>query len=174
MEAASTIERLARYEETMKRNAAAQRQPRSVKRSKTNSKTQCDANGRSEDARAFYAAVDAPFLRICGSCGELTKSEQAVMRRFNSDADLFSPLCSNESECEIILEAIVSDESSRTSMIWLCRRCENSLRKKEVPKFCKASGFRKAAVPCQLAVLNRMEARLIGLGISHYLRQPVL
>ncbi|KAG3018189.1 hypothetical protein PC120_g10578 [Phytophthora cactorum] len=150
----------------MKQNAVAQLQPRGVKRSKIKTKARHIDDDRSEDAKAFYAAVDAPSLRVCGSCGELTKSEHAVMKRFEPDADLFSPLFSSAGECEIIPEALVNDENCRTSMIWLCRRCETYLRKKEVPKFCRANGFRLAPVPHELAVLNRLEARLIGLGVS--------
>ncbi|KAE8950934.1 hypothetical protein PR002_g33129, partial [Phytophthora rubi] len=45
-------------------------------------------------------------------------------------------------------------------------RCYKSLRARSTPKFSRCSGFRIAAVPDELAALNRMEARLIGLGVS--------
>ncbi|KAG3173685.1 hypothetical protein PI126_g707 [Phytophthora idaei] len=63
VEAENTVKRLARHEETMKRNAVAQLQPRGVKHSKIKTKARHIDDDRSEDAKAFYAAVDAPFLR---------------------------------------------------------------------------------------------------------------
>ncbi|POM73102.1 Hypothetical protein PHPALM_10082, partial [Phytophthora palmivora] len=97
---------------------------------------------------------------------KLTKSEQAALKRFDQEAERFAPLRNSAGVCEIIAEGVITNKESGNQMIWLCRRCDNSLRKKAVPKFCRASGFRIAPVPQELAILNRMEARLIGLGVS--------
>ncbi|ETP35120.1 hypothetical protein F442_16638 [Phytophthora nicotianae P10297] len=50
--------------------------------------------------------------------------------------------------------------------IWLCDRCYRAIRSQTIPKFSRASGFRLRDVPEELAALNRIEARLVGLGIS--------
>ncbi|GMF58921.1 unnamed protein product [Phytophthora fragariaefolia] len=115
---------------------------------------------------AFFAAIDAPFLRICGSCGELTKSKQYVIETFEPEVDRFAPLRNKAGKCEVIAEGVFTDQICGLKKIWLCKRCDKSLRERVVPKFCRASGFRIATVLSELAVLNRMEARLIGLGIS--------
>lgn len=65
-----------------------------------------------------------------------------------------------------IAEAITQQDSSGMSFTWIFSRCNTSLTKNEMPKFCRASGFRIGPLPRELAVLNRTEARLVGLGIS--------
>jgi len=114
---------------------------------------------------AFFAAIDAPFLRICGSCGELAKATRAVRKMFVPGNKYFNPLRNDQGVCEVIEEAIVSSTND-TSYVFICCRCNNSLLKGETPKFCRASGFRIGPVPGELAVLNWMESRLIGLGVS--------
>lgn len=89
-----------------------------------------------------------------------------MVQQFDPQADRFAPLRNTAGVCEVINEGVFTEPSTGSQMIWLCRRCNNSLREKKIPKFCRASGFRIAPVPSELAVLNRMEARLIGLGVS--------
>ncbi|GMF54467.1 unnamed protein product [Phytophthora fragariaefolia] len=165
-EAGDTVTRLARHEETKQRNVVAQLQPREIKRKRMGGAIQGGLHeSRNKDAASFFAAIDAPFLRICGSCGELTKSEQSVIKTFEPEADRFAPLRNKAGKCEVIAEGVFTDQICGLKKIWLCKRWDKSLRESVVPKFCRASGFRIATVPSELAVLNRMEARLIGLGI---------
>jgi hypothetical protein len=99
-----------------------------------------------------------PFLRICGSCGELAKATRAVRKMFVPGNKQFNPLRNDRGSHCIIYQ--------RYELRVLCCRCNNSLLKEETPKFCRASGFRIGPVPGELAVLNWMESRLIGLGVS--------
>ncbi|KAF1786163.1 hypothetical protein JG687_00014850 [Phytophthora cactorum] len=59
--------------------------------------------------------VDGPFLQICGSCGELLKSKQAVLKRYDPRGALYAPLCNETGECEIIFEAVVMDQEGNGS-----------------------------------------------------------
>jgi hypothetical protein len=61
--------------------------------------------------------------------------------------------------------AIVHDEARDFDFVMICERCHVSLKKRKTPKFSLASGYVVAEVPRELAVLNDMELRTIGLGI---------
>ncbi|GMF61163.1 unnamed protein product [Phytophthora fragariaefolia] len=179
-EVKGAAERLNRHAETRKRNAAGQLQPvaRKNRKPKVDREEGDDGSSRSADAKGelfmdrthihdanvccvvrvpFFAAIDGPFLRICGSCGELAKSDHAVRKRYDPGSAFFAPLCNSSGQCEIISEAVIAENESDGPFVWLCRRCNQSLLGREVPKSCRASGYRIAPMPEELAVLNRME-----------------
>lgn len=128
----------------------------------------------------FFDAIDAPLTRVCGSCGEVANAYNSKLKLFDPKSIFFSPLCNAEGECEIVPEGLVGDASNECvrdrllaggcsnnkTMIWLCDRCNRSLTTRKTPKFCRSSGFRIGTVPTELAELNRIESRLVGLGIS--------
>jgi len=88
-------------------------------------------------------------------------------KTIRSQINCFTPLCNDDGECEIVPEGLVTGDSNEAKKsIWLCERCYRSLLARKTPTFCRSSGFRIASVPTELAQLNRMESRLIGLGIS--------
>ncbi|KAF4135329.1 hypothetical protein GN958_ATG15517 [Phytophthora infestans] len=62
VEAEDARKRLARHEETMKRSAAAQLQPRGAKRSKTKTKDRPIDGDRSEDAKGTLRILKAGFV----------------------------------------------------------------------------------------------------------------
>jgi hypothetical protein len=115
----------------------------------------------------FFESIDAPLIRVCGSCSELANSVDAVLRLYDPHSDFFSPLGNTEGEVEIIPEGLVAPDCDEAKQsLWLCGRCYRSILSRKTPKVCLSSGFSIGMVPAELAVLNRMEVRLIGLGIS--------
>lgn len=114
---------------------------------------------------AFFASIDEPLCRVCASCGELANAAQAVLRLYDPNSDFFSPLRNDLGVVEIIDEGLVKRSANVPTSVWLCGRCYKALRARNTPKFSRCSGFRIGAVPEALASLNRIEARLIGLGI---------
>jgi hypothetical protein len=153
--------RTIRLRETMKRNAAAQQLPRATKRRKTSSgqgevNTQnlvADAKGKKCCSRSsklysllltrlilssiadFFAAIESPLLRICGSCGELANAALAVRRLFDPVADFFSPLRNEDGIVEAIDAGLVIDSEDGKTFIWFCDRCYRALRARQTPKF---------------------------------------
>lgn len=113
---------------------------------------------------AFFATLAEPFLRVCGSCGELANSKLMWSRLFSVADAFYQLLCSSAGVYEVIPEGTV-DNADGLSHIWLCSRCNLSLTKRIVPVFSRVSEFRLRAVPNELSVLNRTEVRLIGLGV---------
>jgi hypothetical protein len=89
------------------------------------------------------------------------------LKIYDSNDTFFHPLRNDEGVIDVIAEGFVAtDTGTATQHIWLCHRCNRSLRARKIPKFSRASGLRIGDVPKELAVLNRIEARLVGLGIS--------
>ncbi|KAJ8540786.1 hypothetical protein ON010_g12440 [Phytophthora cinnamomi] len=137
--------RLARNNEIKKRNAATQQLPRTYKRRKVSSLARSSQREHLES----------------------DKKAQATLKAYDADASFFSPLRNQHGCVEIIPEGLVYNSDEPKPSNWLCSRCNASLRARKIQnKFCRSSGFRIAPVPEELAVLSRMEARLVGLGVS--------
>jgi hypothetical protein len=174
-----------RLEETQQRNEAAQKLPIGKKRVKRRASDRLDQDDLDADAEcklpglssllcqwfnelelvAFFAAIDEPLLRICGGCGELAKSTRTVKKVYDLGSEYFAPLRSQVGGCEVIPDAVTTATSGK-QYVFVCCRCHTSLLEGKIPKFCRASGFRISDVPAELATLNWMESRLIGLGVS--------
>ncbi|KAE9349815.1 hypothetical protein PF008_g6735 [Phytophthora fragariae] len=41
---------------------------------------------------SFFETIDELFLRVCGSCGELTKSARAIRKCYDLTQKYFAPL----------------------------------------------------------------------------------
>ena len=65
--------------------------------------------------------------------------------------------------CVGVVETVVDGVTQKDAPF--CAACWRSLAAGAVPKFSIASGFAIADVPPELAELNAMEARMIGLGV---------
>lgn len=86
--------RLTRLNEMAKRNAAAQQLPRVSKRRKTTRGQEGTEHQNLEaDQKAFFAAIDSPLYRVCGSCGELANATTAVRRLYDPATEFFFPRC---------------------------------------------------------------------------------
>jgi hypothetical protein len=88
-----------------------------------------------------------------------------VKKVYDLDSKYFAPLRSEAGASEVIPEAVTTSACGK-QYLFVCCRCHTSLLEGKRPKFCRASGFRISPVPAELATLNWMESRLIGLGVS--------
>lgn len=131
-----------------------------------NSNEKCNSNRyspREEDDRNFYNTINEQLTFICGSCGELSNMHKIKIVKYDPESHFFFTL-TIPGDTGLIEEAIVKDQNNETKVTF-CETCYNSLTKFKVPKFSKRSGFRLGLVPDELAKLNDMEARMIGLGV---------
>ncbi|ETO84917.1 hypothetical protein F442_23067 [Phytophthora nicotianae P10297] len=81
-EKAEQAARILRSEDTRKRNTAAQNWPDRLKKARKESEIEQRNRDQFTDARAFFECIDNPLVRICGSCGELSKSARMVKKRY--------------------------------------------------------------------------------------------
>ncbi|KAG1711654.1 hypothetical protein DVH05_008901 [Phytophthora capsici] len=88
IEQAEQAARIQRAEDTRKRNAAAQNCPERSKKARNNAELDGIREKLDADAKAFYESIDDPLMRICGSCGELSKSARMVRKRYEPTANV--------------------------------------------------------------------------------------
>ncbi|KAE9091597.1 hypothetical protein PF005_g18741 [Phytophthora fragariae] len=85
--------RLARSADTKRRNADVQSLPRSKRQTKHTLPVSSVADDNlNADTKGFFDAIDAPLFRVCGSCGELANSVNAIRKLYDSKSNFFSPL----------------------------------------------------------------------------------
>jgi hypothetical protein len=118
------------------------------------------------DEANFFSEIDAPLSKVCGVCGELVppKSVRAVPYSATDARFRLLGVDVNGHQERGLIEAGVWRVDS-TEYVAFCARCDRAIQSGVVPRFSIASGFKLCSVPHCLAVLNPMEARMVGLGI---------
>ena len=135
--------------------------------------TSVDVDVGQKDRDAFFRDIDSPLALICGGCGALSNPKQMKMRTWSHDEKFFEPLWYDDHATGVkqngIIDAAIVEKVDangvRHCAVPLCTSCMTALQHKRVPKFSKASGFKLCDIPPELAELNPMETKMIGLGV---------
>ena len=161
--------RLNRRMETQRRNQRNQAKvlllKAEAKKRKSRARLKRYATQQQRDQAQFCEDIDAPIAFICGSCGELGNARSMQIRTYNRGDPVFQTLEVTETAFSygLIHEAIVENENGKT--VPFCESCLSHLKRRQKPMFCIANGFLLCDVPLELAVLNTIELRMVGLGI---------
>ncbi|KAE9165813.1 hypothetical protein PF004_g29372 [Phytophthora fragariae] len=92
IEASEARARISCFEETQARNTVGQNVPCSRKLSLRGHVPESDLLAHESDKSSFFETIDELFLRVCGSCGELTKSARAIRKCYDLTQKYFAPL----------------------------------------------------------------------------------